>query len=112
MKFNKKQEMVDPKGFIRIFRTMYLLPDFLTDDEVGVFRKAKVLTLLFVTVSYFFLPLDLLADFLFFGLGYVEDIAIAYFLLGKVAEELERFKNERTQDPKDEKIIEADFKEK
>lgn len=112
MKFNKKQETVDPKGFVKIFRNMYLLPAFLSDDEVGIFRKAKVLMLLFVTVSYFFFPIDLLADFLFFGLGYMEDIAIAYFLLGKVSEELERFKKEHTQDREDEKIIEADFKEK
>ena len=67
------------QGF-RFLKTVKHLPDFLLDDEVKWYRKCKVILLLFFMAAYLLSPIDLLWDFLFFGLGYVEDIFLILFL--------------------------------
>lgn len=101
------------RGFFSFLKNLPLIPTFFVDEEVSFYRKGKVAFLLLITAGYFLMPIDLIADFLFFGLGYMEDIAIAYFLIGKANEELEEYKRERTTNTKQEEtIIDVDFREK
>lgn len=101
------------RGFFSFIKNIPLIPAFFVDEEVSLYRKAKVAFLLLITAGYFLMPIDLIADFLLFGLGYMEDIAIAYFLIGKANEELEEYKRERNRNTgKDETIIDVDFREK
>ena len=46
--------------------------------------------------AYLLSPIDLLWDFLFFGLGYVEDIFLILFLLAYVCDELERYAEQKS----------------
>lgn len=104
------------KGFLSFIKNIPFIPIFFGDPEVSVYRKIKVVFLITITAGYFLMPIDLIADFLFFGLGYMEDIAIAYFLLGKANEELEGYKAERKsgarKEKTDENVIDVDFREK
>lgn len=82
------------QGF-RFLKIVKYLPGFLLDDEVKWYRKCKVILLLFFMVGYLISPIDLLWDFLFFGLGYVEDIFLALFLLTYVCDELELYAEQK-----------------
>ena len=46
--------------------------------------------------AYLLSPIDLLWDFLFFGLGYVEDIFLILFLLTYVCDELELYAEQKS----------------
>ena len=83
------------QGF-RFLKTVKYLPGFLLDDEVKWYRKCKVILLLFFMAAYLLSPIDLLWDFLFFGLGYVEDIFLILFLLAYVCDELERYAEQKS----------------
>lgn len=109
---------------LRFLKTVKYLPDFLLDDEVKWYRKCKIILLLIFMGGYLISPIDLLWDFLFFGLGYVEDIFVILFLLTYVCDELElyaeqkslvenqetvcNFKNEKDCDIIDVEFVETD----
>lgn len=116
----KKFGFKDTKSFFSFIKNINLLPAFFSNKEVSFYKKIKVSALIFMTVGYFFMPLDIIPDF-FFGIGFVEDAIAGYFLIGKVNEELEIFKNtiynkekfnnHSGQNKSDENIIDVEFKE-
>ncbi len=119
-----KNSVNNTKGIIRFLKNINLLPKYFSDKEVDFYRKTKVALLLIFMIGYFIMPLDLIADFLFFGLGYLEDIVIIVFFLDLISAELEKYRLEilnRENDDnvielknrkKDSKIIDVEYQEK
>ncbi len=61
-------------NFIRLFSRL------LNDPRVPYHLKFFC----YFSIFYFFFPLDLIKDFLFFGMGYVDDVLLLFFAFRKL----------------------------
>jgi len=87
--------------FVNIFK----IPDFLTDNRVNIFSKAKLIFSLLTAILYIVSGIDFIPEILLGAFGFVEDIFVLVWSLGIVNEEIEKYKK-ILKDSKDPNIIE------
>ena len=87
--------------FVNIFK----IPDFLTDNRVNIFSKAKLIFSLSTAILYILSGIDVIPEILLGAFGFVDDIFVLVWSLGIVNEEIEKYKK-MIKDSKDHNIIE------
>ncbi|MGM9534444.1 MAG: YkvA family protein [Intestinibacter sp.] len=93
-------------GFgIFFIKNLFLLPDFFTDNDLNIFSKMKVAFTFLITLFYFMSSIDLMPEFLFGSLGFIDDLLILIWAIGLINEELLNYKMLLQNSPKS-KIIE------
>ena len=75
--------------FVNIFK----IPDFLTDNRVNIFSKAKLIFSLLTAILYIVSGIDFIPEILLGAFGFVDDIFVLVWSLGIVNEEIEKYKN-------------------
>lgn len=82
----------DDKFGLSFIINIFVLPDFFTDRNVNIIKKFKVLFSLVLPIIYFVSAIDIIPEMLTGVFGYIDDIMIMIFSLGKVNEELAMYK--------------------
>lgn len=96
----------DNKFGLSFIINIFVLPDFFADKNVSIFSKFKVLFSLALPIIYFVSVIDIVPEILTGVFGYIDDIMVMTFSLGKVNEELYRYKKS-IKDNKDSNIIDG-----
>ena len=71
---------------------IFILPDFLSDKNVNIIRKFKVIFSLAVPILYFISAIDIVPEIITGIFGFIDDIIVMIWSLGKVNEELDKYK--------------------
>jgi len=87
--------------FVNIFK----IPDFLTDNRVNIFSKAKLIFSLLTAILYIVSGIDFIPEILLGAFGFADDMLVLVWSLGIVNEEIEKYKK-ILKDSKDPNIIE------
>jgi uncharacterized membrane protein YkvA (DUF1232 family) len=85
------------KGYWGDFQTLIrLIRNYVSGD----YREVAISTLLFALagVIYFVNPFDVIPDFIL-GLGFIDDVSVVAYVLGKIKEEINQFLNWEEQKP-------------
>lgn len=96
----------DNKFGLSFIINIFVLPDFFADKNVNIFSKFKVLFSLALPIIYFVSVIDIVPEILTGVFGYIDDIMVMIFSLGKVNEELHRYKKS-IKNSKDPNIIDG-----
>ena len=96
----------DNKFGLSFIINIFVLPDFFADKNVSIFSKFKVLFSLALPIIYFVSFIDIVPEILTGVFGYIDDIMVMTFSLGKVNEELYRYKKS-IKDNKDSNVIDG-----
>lgn len=96
----------DNKFGLSFILNIFVLPDFFADKNVNIFSKFRVLFSLALPIIYFVSVIDIVPEILTGVFGYIDDIMVMTFSLGKVNEELHRYKKS-IKDNKDPNVIDG-----
>ncbi|WIF94775.1 YkvA family protein [Caminicella sporogenes] len=74
------------KAIFKFFKRIGVLPKFLLDKDVSIFKKIIIL----LTLLYVISPLDILPDPIL-GFGIIDDAVLAVYIISMVSDELDKY---------------------
>lgn len=89
---------------------IFILPDFLSDKNVNIIRKFKVIFSLVVPILYFISAIDIVPEIITGIFGFIDDIIVMIWSLGKVNEELDKYKKNINKNVNQNIINDVNFK--
>ena len=79
-------------GFgIKFIKNLPKVADYLSDKNVSILGKSKVLLSFIVTLIYFVFAIDVIPEVLFGPIGFLDDIFVIIWMIGIVNEELSKY---------------------
>lgn len=98
-------------GFGLFFiKNLFIIPDYFSDKEYNITCKVKLVGIFLITIIYFISGIDILPEFVFGGIGLIDDILILMWSIGLINEELDNYKKEFNKNTKSKIIEDVEWK--
>lgn len=96
----------DAKFGLLFIVNIFSIPDFITDRNVNIISKFKLIFSLATAILYIVSGIDIIPEILLGPFGFLDDIFVVLWSLGIVNEELEKYKK-NIKENKDPNVIEG-----
>lgn len=75
------------KSIIHLFKRIGVLPKFLKDPQVKIYKKIMV----FAGIAYVLSPIDIISDPIL-GFGFIDDAVLLMYIVSKISDQLDNYR--------------------